>query len=179
MNGFEFNKLMAAVLVALLVAMLSGFVAHHMAEPEKLEKNVYIVEGVGQTPTETAVAAPKGPTPIEPLLARVDIEAGQKYARVCGTCHTFGKGEANKLGPNLYGIVGAKHAHAAGFDYSEAMKNMGGSWSFDELNEYLYNPRAHVPGTKMAFAGIKNDQDRANVIAWMNTLSDSPKPLPK
>ncbi|MDX2027724.1 MAG: cytochrome c family protein [Alphaproteobacteria bacterium] len=179
MNGFEFNKIMAAVLVAALVAMLSGFVARKMVEPEALAKNAYVVEGVGAAPAATSAAAPKGPAPIEPLLAAANTEAGQKYARVCGTCHTFGKGEANKLGPNLYGIIGAKHAHAAGFDYSEAMKKMDGTWDFAELNEFLYNPRTHLPGTKMAFAGIKNDSDRANVIAWMRTLADSPVPLPK
>jgi len=110
---------------------------------------------------------------------KADVDAGQKYARVCGTCHSFGKGEAAKIGPNLYGIIGSKHAHMAGFDYSDAMKSMVGNWDYDELNEFLYNPRAHVPGTKMTFAGIKDDQARANVIAWLRTLSDTLVPLPK
>jgi len=180
MHGFEFNKLLAAILVALLVAMVSGWIAHKIVNPTKLEKNVYVVEGVSTAPESgTAPAAPQGPAPITPLLANADVAAGEKYARVCGTCHTFGKGEAAKIGPNLYGIVGSKHAHMEGFDYSDAMKAMAGNWSFDELNEFLYSPRAHVPGTKMTFAGIKNDQDRANVIAWLRTLSDNPAPLPK
>ncbi len=182
MNGFEFNKLMAAILVALLVAMLSGFFAKKLVEPEKLEKNAYVVEGVGRRRSSAlpTAGAPTGPAPIEPLLAKADVAAGQKTGRVCGTCHSFGKGEAAKIGPNLYGIVGAKHAHMDGFNYSDALKAMADkTWTFDELNEFLYNPRGHVPGTKMTFAGIKNDQDRANVIAWLKTLSDSPQPLPK
>jgi cytochrome c len=108
------------------------------------------------------------------------VAAGQKYARVCGTCHSLGKGEAAKIGPNLYGVVGGPHAHMAGFDYSDAMKAMASQiWDFAELNEFLYNPRQHMPGTKMSFAGIKSDTDRANVIAWLNTQSDKPLPLPK
>ncbi len=179
MNGFEFNKIFAAILVALLVAMVSGFLAEKLIAPEKLAKNSYIVEGVASPQTETNAAAPKGPAPIGPLLAKADADAGQKTARVCGTCHSFGKGEPAKIGPNLYGIIGSKHAHMAGFDYSDAMKAMPGNWDFAELNEFLYSPRAHVPGTKMTFAGIKDDQQRANVIAWLRTLSDSPVPLPK
>ena len=86
---------------------------------------------------------------------------------------------AKKIGPNLYGIIGSKHSHMEGFTYSDAMKAMPGNWDADELNEFLFAPRVHVPGTFMSFGGIKNDQDRANVIAWLYTLSDSPKPLPK
>jgi cytochrome c len=178
MNGFEFNKLMAALLLAVLIAMLAGFIAHEVVAPKMLEKNVYVVEGVGQ-PVTTATETPKGPAPIGPLLAKADPVAGQKTARVCGTCHSFNKGEPAKIGPNLYGVVGGPHAHMAGFDYSDAMKGMSGNWDFDELNSFLFSPRTHVPGTKMSFAGIKNDQDRANVIAWLNTLSDKPLPLPK
>jgi cytochrome c len=136
-----------------------------------LEKNAYVVEGVAASSSAAPeAAAPKGPPPLEPLLAAASVEAGQKTARVCGTCHSFGKGEAAKIGPNLYGIIGSKHAHMEGFDYSDAMKAMPGDWSFDELNEFLYSPRAHVPGTKMTFAGLKNDQDRANVIAYLSWL---------
>ena len=172
MNGFEFNKVLAAILLAMLIAMVTGFIAHKAVAPEKLAKNVYVVEGVPAAGDSSgAAAAPKGPAPIEPLMAKASVEAGQKYARVCGTCHSFGKGEAAMIGPNLYGVVGGPHAHMAGYDYSDAMKAMHDKqWTVDELNEFLYNPRAHIPGTKMTFAGIKNDQDRANVIAWLKTL---------
>src|SRR5271170_6766339 len=157
MNGFELNKIIAAVLLAVLVAMFSGFLAKELVEPEKLAKNAYVVEGVGQEPTATA-AAPAGPPKIEPFLAKADVAAGEKTARVCGTCHSFGKGEPAKIGPNLYGIIGSKHGHMEGFSYSDAMKAMPGDWAADELNEFLYSPRTHVPGTKMTFAGLTNDQ---------------------
>jgi cytochrome c len=170
MNGFEFNKIMAAVIVAVLVAMLSGFAAHELVEPEKLEKNAYVVEGVGQAVATEVASEHKGPADIEPLLAKADIAAGQKSARVCGTCHSFNNGEAAKIGPNLWGIVGAKHAHMEGFNYSDAMKAMAGVWDNEALNHFIYNPREHVPGTKMTYAGLKNDQERANVIAWLETL---------
>jgi cytochrome c len=179
MNGFEWNKIIAAVLVALLVAMLSSFISRKIVSPEMPQKNAYVVEGVGQpAPAAGAqVAAPAGPAPIGPLLAKANVDAGAKTARVCQTCHSFGKGEPAKIGPNLYGVVGNVHAHMQGFDYSDAMKAMAGQkWTFDELNQFLFSPRDHIPGTKMTFAGIKNDQDRANVIAWLNTQSDKPLP---
>jgi len=181
MHGFEFNKLLAAILVAMLVAMFAGFIAHKLVRPAKLAKNVYVVEGAPAASADGAEsAAPAGPAPIGPLLAKADVAAGEKYARVCGTCHTFNKGGNALIGPNLYGVVGGPHAHMAGYDYSDAMKALHDTpWSFDELNVFLYNPRAHIEGTKMTFAGIKDDQTRANVIAWLRTLSDSPVPLPK
>lgn len=180
MNSFEFNKMFAAILVALLVAMFAGFVADKVVKPTALEKNSYVVEGVAASSSAAPeAAAPKGPEPIAPLLAKASAEAGQKAARVCGACHNFAKGEPAKIGPNLYDIVGAKPANMPGYSYSEGMKKMTGTWSYEDLNEFLYNPRAHTPGTKMTFAGIKNDQERANVIAWLRTLSGSPVPLPK
>jgi cytochrome c len=180
MNGFEWNKIIAAVLVALLVAMLSSFISRKIVSVEMPKKNAYVVEGVGQPAPAAgaAAAAPAGPAPIGPLLAKASVDAGAKTARVCATCHSFGKGEPAKIGPNLYGVVGNVHAHMQGFDYSDAMKAMAGHpWSFEELNQFLFSPRDHIPGTKMTFAGIKNDQDRANVIAWLNTQSDKPLPL--
>src|ERR1700722_10888146 len=171
MNGFEFNKLLAAILLATLIAMLAGFTARKIVAPTMPEKNAYVVEGVGEAPAAGAAAAPTGPAPIEPLLAKADVDAGAKTARVCGTCHSFGKGETAKIGPNLFGIVGSKHAHMDGFDYSDAMKALhGDTWTVAELNEFIYSPRTAVPGTKMTFAGLKKDQERANVIAWLETL---------
>ena len=128
MHGFEFNKLFAAVLVALLVAMISGFLAEKLVSPKMLDQNVYVVEGVAATPGTPTETMPKEPEPIASYLAKADADAGPlKTARVCGTCHSFGKGEPAKIGPNLYGIVGAKHAHMEGFNYSDAMKAMAGN----------------------------------------------------
>jgi cytochrome c len=179
MNGFELNKLIAAALLAILIAMLTGFIAEKAVHVDKLAKNVLVVEGVGKTLGSSPETAPKGPAPIAPLLAKADVEAGQKAGRVCGTCHSFNNGEPAKTGPNLYGIIGLHHDHMAGFEYSDAMEATKDKvWDFEELNAFLFNPRAHIPGTKMTFAGIKSDEDRANVIAWLRTLSSSPVPLP-
>lgn len=175
-----FNKIAAALLVALMLAWGVGTIARNTVTPEMPAKNSYIVDIGSAAQAAEAPAAAAGPAPIAPLLASANADSGAKYAKVCGACHSFNKGEPAKIGPNLYGIIGSKHAHMAGFSYSAGMQAQADKpWTFDALNEFLYNPRAAVSGTKMSFAGIKNDSDRANVIAWLRTLSDSPVPLPK
>lgn len=175
-----FNKIAAALLIALMLAWVVGMVSRNVVSPEPLAKNAYVVDTGAMGSTAAAPAAETGPAKIEPLLAKADAEAGAKYAKVCGSCHSFGKGEAAKVGPNLYGIVGDHHAHMAGFSYSSGMQAESSKpWTFEALNEFLYSPRNAVSGTKMSFAGIKSDTDRANVIAWLRTLSDSPVALPK
>jgi cytochrome c len=174
-----FNKIAAALLVAMMLAWIVGMVARNVVSAEIPEKNAYVVD-TGAAPAVSTAAAPTGPAPIAPLLAKASVDAGAKYAKVCSTCHSFGKGEAPKMGPNLYGVIGGKHAHMVGFNYSSAMQALADKeWTFDALNEFLYSPRTAVAGTKMSFAGIKNDQDRANVIAWLRSLADAPVPLPK
>ncbi|MBI1274226.1 MAG: c-type cytochrome [Alphaproteobacteria bacterium] len=179
MSGFELNKIMGAILLAALVACLAGFVAHVVVHPHEGGEKAYVVEGVGEETGTAVAAAPAGPEPIAALLASADVAAGQKVSRACAACHDFTKGGPNKVGPNLYGIVMNKHGHMEGFSYSDGMMGMHDKvWTYDELNEFLYNPKAYVPGTKMAFAGIKKTQDRANLIAYLRTLADSPASLP-
>ncbi|MGB0934476.1 MAG: c-type cytochrome [Alphaproteobacteria bacterium] len=177
MDGFETNKIMAAILVALLTGMVASIVADSLIEPKFLDKNVYVIEGVGQT---VAAGAATGPSiePVEPLLASADIERGKKISKKCMQCHTMQKGQPSPIGPNLYGIVGTKAAQVAGFAYSKAMVAFAGSWDFNALNEYLYKPQGLVKGTKMVFPGLKKVKDRADMIAYLNTLSDNPLPLP-
>jgi len=175
------NKILAAVIIALAVAWVAGRASDNLVDPVLLAKNVFVVDtsALATAAAPGAARAPKGPGAIEPLLATASVEAGEKYAKVCGTCHSFGKGEPAKIGPNLYGIIGLKHAHMEGFAYSDAMKAQSDkTWTFAELNNFLYSPRDYIPGTKMTYGGIKNDTDRANVIAWLRTLSDNPVALP-
>ena len=117
--------------------------------------------------------------PIEKLLASAAVDKGEASAKKCTTCHTFGKGEQNRVGPNLYGVVGRERGSHAGFNYSPGMKGKPGKWTIEDLNAFLTNPRAFVPGTSMGFGGISRGSERADLIAYLNTKSDSPAPLPK
>jgi cytochrome c len=182
-------KIFGSVLFAVVAASAAYGFGSVVVHPVPLAKNVFVVDTSTLSPPTasapaaaadtTAASAPVALPPIAELLAKADPAAGEKFAKVCTTCHSFGKGEPAKMGPNLYGVIGLKHAHMAGFAYSDAMKAQSDKdWTFDALNKFLFNPKTAVPGTKMPFAGIKSDSDRANVIAWLRTLSDKPEPLP-
>src|SRR6202035_3013053 len=131
-----------------------------------------------EQPAAGGAAAPKE-VPITELLASASPQQGEQSAKVCLTCHNLGKGQGNKIGPDLYGVVGRQVASEPGFSYSAALKAKGGTWTFDALNPWLANPRADVPGTAMTFAGLQSEKQRADVIAYLNSNSDSPLPLPK
>ncbi len=177
MGGFEFNKIAAAVLLAGLIAMLAGFAAKKVIHPEELVENVYKVEGVAAATTAAPVAAVI--EPVSALIASADIAKGEAGARACAACHSFDKGGPNKVGPNLWNVVGGPHAHMEGYAYSKAMAALHDKkWDYEALNEFLAHPRQAIPGTKMAYAGLKKVEDRANMIAWMRTLSDNPVPVP-
>lgn len=176
MSSFELNKIFAAVLVAGIVAMLSGFIAEQMVHPHGLETNAVEIEGAPEVSAGGA-AGPTLPEPILDLIATADVAKGQNLSKACAACHSFNQGEAAKIGPNLWNTVGAnKGGHD--FAYSDDMKKHGGTWTYEELNHFLWKPKSLIPGTKMTYIGIKKPADRAAAIAWLRTLSSSPKPLP-
>lgn len=177
MNNMEFNKIFAALLVAGIVASLSGFVSHKLVHSDKKDGYAYPIEG-GEDAGGGAARAEPVAEPILALLASADIGRGEQVAKACAACHSFNKGGANGIGPNLWNIVNADKAHMAGFAYSDTLAGMDGVWSYDKLNIFLWKPRAYVPGTKMNYIGLRRPDDRAAVIAWLRTLSDSPAPLP-
>ena len=176
--GGEFYKVWGAGLVALTVALAIGIGINEVTHSENLKENAYKVD-VPEADVPAAVAAKKTVIePITPLLALADLTAGEKAFKRCATCHSVKKGGPNKVGPNLYSIVGNQVAVSAGFAYSDALKAMGGQWDYDQLNAFLVKPKELVPGTKMNFAGIKKPQDRANVIAFLRQYADVPLPIP-
>lgn len=173
MNSLEINKIFAALLVALLLALLSDLISKVFVDPKSLEKNSFVIEVTDAEPAASSSGADEALPEIAPLLAKASAENGEKLAiKLCSQCHTFKQGESNKTGPNLFGIVGNTFAHMAGFAYSRIFqeKHEKEKWDEEKLNTYLHKPRALMPGTKMAFAGIKKAEERADVIAYLGSL---------
>ncbi len=179
--NFEFNKIAGAILGTALGVMALGIIAEVIYEPAESEKPGYViaVADSGGTPAGPAVS---DVPPIAVRLQTANAEEGVDVAKKCLACHTFDKGGPNKVGPNLWDIVGKPVIHPDnGFNYSDAMEAMGKSgmtWTFEDLDKFLGSPKGTIPGTAMAFAGLKKPEDRADVIAYLRTLSDSPVPLP-
>ncbi len=181
MDSFEFNKIAGAVLGTALVVFglneLSGIVYGTHA-PEKQGYAIEVAEA--GTGGEAAGGGEEQPAvSLGTLLASADATKGQAVAKACAACHDFTKGGPNKVGPNLWGIVGRPHGVHEGFAYSEAMAaKKDVPWSYEELNAFILNPKGAIPGTKMVYGGMKKDADRANLLAYLATLSDQPVPFP-
>lgn len=177
MDSFELNKIAGAVLGSILFIMAVGILAGMFYHTEEANPLAYAV-AEAETGGETGGAAVVEEVPFAALLAQADVGRGERASRKCTACHTFEEGGAARIGPNLYAIVGAPHAHMAGFAYSAAMQAKASEpWSFEELDHFIENPRGYLPGTIMSFAGIRNAQERADLIVYMNTLGSN-KPLP-
>jgi cytochrome c len=170
----RFNTIAGWVLFAGIIALGTSIVAGEAFHSERPEKMGYPIAGVVQE-GEGAAAAEE---PIEAYLAKADLAKGQQVFNKCMACHNAEKGGPNQLGPNLWGVLGEPIGEGRGFAFSDALAKKGGTWGWDNLSEWLTSPRAFAPGTKMTFAGLGNPQDRADVIAFLNAHSDSPKPLP-
>jgi cytochrome c len=183
MSSFELNKIIGAVLGAMILAMVCGIIAGSVVRRRALEKPAYTVAAVEPSKGEAGAgaAAGAGPEPIEPLLAAASADAGKAKVKACAACHTFDKGGKNGIGPNLYDTVGEPIAEGhEGYAFSPALQaHKGAKWTADDLNKWLFSPKSFAPGTKMTFPGMRSAQDRADVITYLDSLSDQPKPLGK
>jgi cytochrome c len=178
MDSFEVNKILGAILGTCLAVLSINIAAGAIFAPVKPAKPGYEIVVPEQGPAGKPAEQEKQ-QPIEQLLANAEVGRGENAAKKCQACHTFNKGGRNLVGPNLWGVVGRRKASEAGFNYSAALKAKGGTWTIDDLNQFINNPRGYLPGTNMTFAGIQRGSERADVLAYLNSLSDSPAPLPK
>ncbi|WP_205599624.1 c-type cytochrome [Sandarakinorhabdus rubra] len=177
MDSFEWNKIFGGVLGGLVAVLGVSIVSDMMFARHLPEKPGYVVAGVVEGPAEAAPADAEKPAAF--YLASADLAKGEAQFKKCAACHNVDPGGANGTGPALYGVVGRPIAAAAGFAYSDALKGMAGKpWDWDALWGWLKSPKAYAAGNKMSFAGISKPEDRAALIAYLNSKSASPLPLP-
>jgi cytochrome c len=177
--SLEFNKAAAAVLTAGITFMVAGVIGESIISPPR-QYQAAIATGEAAPAQQAAAPAPAALEPISPLLAAANADNGRALAgRLCASCHNFAQGGPNGVGPNLYGIVGANHARVAGFNYSAANRALADKpWDYEALNAFIARPATAMPGTRMAFAGLGNAAQRADLIAFLRSLDPNPKPLP-
>lgn len=178
MDSFELNKIIGALLGTCILVLVTSFAAGAKFAPKLPEKPGFEIAVKETAPAGGAEAAAAPSEPIEKLLQTASVEKGAAAAKKCQACHTFEKNGPNRVGPNLFGIVGEPRGEGRGFNFSAAMKGKGGNWTFDDLNKFISNPKGFIPGTAMGFAGVPKDSERADIIAYLNSNSDKPEPLP-
>ena len=177
MNGFEINKIIASVLLTVCIVFGITKFTDILFKTEKPVQSVYKVEKA-ENLVASASAGSEGGADIKTLLTMGDIQHGEKVFKKCSACHMIASGGKNMIGPNLWGVIGDKTGRVSDYKYSKALAAYGKDWTFNEMNGFLIKPTAHIKGTKMAFAGLKKEKDRASVILYINSKSDAPLPLP-
>ena len=177
MDALRINKIAAALLSGVLLIMVFGKIGNILVDPKTDISNAYPIEVPEKNQIKSKVVEEVVIEPVLALLATANLESGQKISKKCVACHGFDAGGPNKVGPNLYNIVN-KDQGKADYAYSKVLASLSGKWSYEELNKFLYKPKLYSKGTKMNYAGLSKTKDRANLIAWLRTKSDSPVSLP-
>ena len=178
MDSFEINKIVAAVLMVALLVIGIGKLSDVIFHVEKPEKPGYSVEVQSATVSTSTTSKDEEKIDIAALMAMGDIAHGEKVFKKCAACHSIVKGGKNAIGPALYNVVGRKIGAIDDYKYSKALVAYDKNWTFEELNGFLIKPAKWIKGTKMAYAGLRKEKDRASVIKYLNENSDSPLPLP-
>ena len=182
MDSFEINKIIASILLTALIIIGIGKIVDILFYVEKPKVSAYKVEGIEKSSSDQEVSAKTvkvdAPVDIKALLGMGDLAHGEKVFKKCSACHMIAADGKNKIGPNLWGVIGRKAGAINDYNYSKAMLAYAKEWTFEEMNSYLIKPQAYIKGTKMAFAGLRKEKDRASVILYMNSKSASPKNLP-
>ena len=181
MDSFEINKIIASILLVALLIIGISKISNIIFKVDKLDSSAYKVEltddGAKQISEENTMKADEK-VDISALMALGDIAHGEKVFKKCSACHSIEAGGGNKIGPALYNVVGRKIAAVEDYKYSKALVEYKKNWSFEELNGFLIKPQKWIKGTKMAYAGLRKEKDRASVILYLNKYSDNPLPLP-
>ena len=181
MDSFEINKIIAAILLTALIVIGIGKFADVLFHVEKPKESAYKIEGLEIATNSTSSSSEAKVVEkidIGQLLALGDMAHGEKVFKKCSACHMIVSGGKNMIGPNLWGVIGRTAGSVSDYKYSKAMTAYAKQWNFEEMNGYLIKPQSYIKGTKMAFAGLRKEKDRASVILYLNSKSANPKPLP-
>jgi cytochrome c len=179
-SSLEFNKALAAVLTAGIIASGAGVFSRIIYHPDMPAERAYPIDmaAVEEAGGEAAEGQEEA-MELSEVLAMADPAAGETTARKCAACHTFGQGEANKIGPNLHGVLGRDIASLPDFSYSSTLTEKEGVWDYESLDHFVADPKGWAAGTKMTFAGIKKQQERGDLLLYLRSLSDNPPSLPE